>query len=699
MLHSQTPSRVAIDPDDIGGVVTGPAGPEAGVWVIAEMNDLSTRFRKIVVTDQEGRYVLPDLPRASYSIWVRGYGLVDSPKTTARPGSQLALKAIVAPTPQAAAQYFPGNYWVSLIKPPAESEFPLAVGSVPAGARGGRGGRGGGAVVGSQLQWIGQIKMQGLAFGSKATRELNPALAKFNLPNTEAALRYAVTAGQIPEYQIPAFGFPAIADWMDRIKAGAIPPTPPRPAGAERNVVISEWDVANDHPFMHDVAASDKRQPNVNAYGHVYGVDFHNDGLIDLDPLEHKERTIPIPAQVDKTQMRTFRRQTMDAPSLIWGEEVVVRDHSNPNHVTLDAKGRVWLSAAVNVAATPAFCREGSANRYAQAAPLTESNRHLAMFDPKTEKWTLIHTCFRTHHVQFAVDGTNRLFANGLGGSGVAMFGWLDVDQLDKTGDQRAAQGWCQLYFDVDGDGRPDRDRPVPGAPYSIIQNPADRSLWGAVTNSPGHIVRLSLGANPPETCVGEMYEVPYVDKPSTMPGAPSGSTPRGIDVDSEGVVWTALAYSGHLASFDRRKCKVLKGETITTGRQCPEGWTLRPTPGPRMQGVTAEINADFHYYNFVDQKNALGLGPDTPIVNGTHSDSLIAWDRRMDRFVVMRVPYPLGFHQRGMSARIDDPRIGWKGRGIWATNGTLAMWQTEGGKGTRGMIAKFQMRPNPLAK
>jgi hypothetical protein len=195
------------------------------------------------------------------------------------------------------------------------------------------------------------------------------------------------------------------------------------------------------------------------------------------------------------------------------------------------------------------------------------------------------------------------------------------------------------------------------------------------------------------------MYEVPFSAMPSTTPGASSGSTPRGIDVDSDGVVWTALAFSGHLASFDRRKCRVLTGEHATSGRHCPEGWTLRPTPGPRMQGVTAEINADFHYYNFIDQQNVLGLGPDTPIVNGTHSDSLIALDRRTNQFVVMRVPYPLGFHQRGMDARIDDPDAGWKGRGIYASNGALAVWQSEGGKGSRGVIARFQMRPDALAK
>ena len=177
------------------------------------------------------------------------------------------------------------------------------------------------------------------------------------------------------------------------------------------------WDVSNTIPFMHDVVSDRQAAPAANGYGKVYGVEFHNDGLVVLDPLENNERTISIPAQIDKTQMRTFTPLKMDNPSLTFGDEIVIRDHSNPNHLTMDEQGRVWMSAAVNVTATPAFCREGSTNKYAVAHPFPESTRHIAMFDPATEKFTLIHTCFRTHHVQLAVDGSNRLFSNPLGGA------------------------------------------------------------------------------------------------------------------------------------------------------------------------------------------------------------------------------------------------------------------------------------------
>jgi len=75
--------------DDIVGIVAGPKGPEAGVWVIAETNELPTKYTKIVVTDEHGRFAIPDLPWVRYSVWVRGYGLVDSPKVQAAPGSTL----------------------------------------------------------------------------------------------------------------------------------------------------------------------------------------------------------------------------------------------------------------------------------------------------------------------------------------------------------------------------------------------------------------------------------------------------------------------------------------------------------------------------------------------------------------------------------------------------------------------------------
>src|SRR4051812_22674299 len=113
-----------IDKDDIGGVVTGASGPEGGAWVIAETTDLRTKFAKIVVTGDDGRYVIPDLPEATYNVWVRGYGLIDSAKTQAKPGKIVNLTSVTAPSPKAAAEYYPASYWYSLLNIPGKDQFP-----------------------------------------------------------------------------------------------------------------------------------------------------------------------------------------------------------------------------------------------------------------------------------------------------------------------------------------------------------------------------------------------------------------------------------------------------------------------------------------------------------------------------------------------------------------------------------------------
>lgn len=126
MSASPRPAQgsVSVDKDNIGGVVTSSKGPEAGVWVIAETSDLPTKYVKIVVTDDQGRYLVPDLPSANYKVWVRGYGLVDSQPVQTSLGKIVNLKAVVAPDPKAAAQYYPANYWYSLLQLPPKSDFP-----------------------------------------------------------------------------------------------------------------------------------------------------------------------------------------------------------------------------------------------------------------------------------------------------------------------------------------------------------------------------------------------------------------------------------------------------------------------------------------------------------------------------------------------------------------------------------------------
>src|SRR5688500_18723780 len=212
-------SALTIENDDIGGVVTGAKGPEAGVWVIAETTDLPTKFAKIVVTDDRGRYVIPDLPKAKYNIWVRGYGLVDSPKQPGQPGATLNLKATPAPSARAAAEYYPAGYWFSLIKMPAHSEFP---GTGPEG-------NGINPNFKSQAEYVRLIKNNACLgchqMGNKGTRELHPALGTF--ASSELAWQRRLASGQAGgemsgmEQQLGGpRSLKMFADWSDRSSEG-----------------------------------------------------------------------------------------------------------------------------------------------------------------------------------------------------------------------------------------------------------------------------------------------------------------------------------------------------------------------------------------------------------------------------------------------------------------------------------------------
>ena len=154
---------------------------------------------------------------------------------------------------------------------------------------------------------------------------------------------------------------------------------------------------------------------------------------------------------------------------------------------------------------------------------------------------------------------------------------------------------------------------------------------------------------------------------------------------------------SGHLGSFDRRKCEGPLNGPTATGQHCPEGWTFYQEPIPQFQGVTSPGSAEASYYTWVDQFDTLGLGPNTPINTGNGSEGFLAL--KDGQWVTLRVPYPLGFYAKWMDGRIDDPNAGWKGRGLFATFGSRAPSHMETGKGTMPKAFHFQLRPDPLAK
>ncbi len=687
-------SAIAIDADDIGGVVRGPKGPEAGVWVIAETRDLPTRFIKIVVTDDQGRYVVPDLPKATYDLWVRGYGLVDSARVRAQPGKIVNLTAKVAPSARAAAQYYPAIHWYSMIRLPDEKSFgPNNTSGMPPQV-----------TLNDYLRGIKNAGCVGChQLGQLSTRTIPKEFAKGS--SSFAAWIRRVQSGQAGELMVNLIagnlgGVPArfYADWTDRVAKGELPDTKPdRPQGAERNIVVTLWDWSTEKKYLHDLIASDKRYPTVNGYGPLFGSpEYSTDDIPILDPKTNVVTNFTLPVRDANTPLALGpgHAASLDPlqPSAYWGSERLWDTKANNHNSMIDKKGRVWLSATVRGPNNPDFCKAGSDHPSAKVTPLNSAIRHVAVLDPKTMEYKFIDTCFSTHHLQFATDANDTLWTSG----GGPVVGWVNTKMFDETGDSAKSQGWTALVLDTNGNGKrdeftepsqpadPAKDRRIIAGIYAVMPNIVDGSVWGSVFAAKSAIVRIAPGSDPSNTALAEIYNVP----------AP-GFGIRGADIDKKGVVWVSLG-SGHLGSFDRSKCKGPLNGPTATGDHCPEGWAFHQYPGPGFKGI-GENSAEASYYTWVDQHNTFGLGEDVPMSTGNLNDGLIAF--KDGKMVTLRVPYPLGFYAKGFDGRIDDPNGGWKARGLWTTSGDRAPWLQEGGKGSKPKAVHFQLRPDPLAK
>jgi hypothetical protein len=694
--QAQQPATVAVDPDDIGGVVTGPKGPEAGVWVIAETRELGTPFNRIVITDDQGRYLVPDLPAANYDVWVRGYGLADSAKTRSARGRNVHFKVSAAASARAAAEIYPAGHWLSLLDIPAKSEFP---GTGPQG-------NGINPQIQTQAHFLRLVKSGGCFschnLGTKGTREIPAALGAF--PSSAAAWERRILSGQAGQQMVQGIAglgreraIRMFADWTDRIAKGEVPPAPARPQGLERNVVITQWDWADPKAYLHDEVSTDRRNPRVNANGLIYGfTELSTDYLPVLDPVRHTISQVPLTVRDPNTPFASG--QVVGAASPYFGTEAIWTGKSNVHNGMFDAEGRVWLAATVRAAANPDVCKTGSSHPSAKVYPMNgNASRHLAVYDPRTKKYTHISTCFSTHHVMFAEDANNTLWTSG----GGPVIGWLNTKQFDATGDEYASQGWTPLIMDTNGNGRRDAwvepNQPVDptkdkryGSGFYAVSPAPDGSVWGSALGFPGAVLRLTPGSNPSETALIEVFEPPF-----NHPTAPA-YTPRGMDIDRNGVAWVALS-SGHLASFDRRKCKGPLNGPTATGQHCPEGWTLYTEPLPQFKNVADPGSVGASYYTWVDQFDTFGLGPNTPINTGNSADGLLAL--KDGKMLTLRVPYPTGYYTKWLDGRIDNAGTGWKGRGLYSSTSTRAPFHQETGKGTTSKVVRFQLRPDPLAK
>ena len=491
---------------DLGGVVTSVKGPEAGVWVIAETTDLPTRFAKIVATDDRGRYVVPELPKATYSVWVRGYGLVDSPKVKTAPGRILNLKAVVAPSPAAAAEYYPPIYWYSMLKIPDKDLFPGT----------GPNGNGMPESLKSQGEWLNIVKTNGCmschALGTKATRTIPKELGDFKT-SADAWMR-RITSGQAMTQMTTAIArldspraLGLFGDWTDRIAAGELPASqPPRPQGVERNIVITLWDWSRPTAYMHDEISTDRRNPRLNSHGKLYGAPEESTDFIPiLDPVRHTASEVKHPVRDPNTP--SSKAAPMN-PSPYWGEQPIWDSQTSMHNPMMDEKGRIWFTARVRPPANPDFCKKGSSHPSAKVFPLESANRHLSMYEPATGKFRLISTCFPTHHLTFAEDAGHTLWVSS-GVSGPGAIGWLNRKMFEETGDEEKSQGWSPFVLDTNGNGKrdeyvepnqpvdPAKDKRVMVNLYSVAVSPVDGSVWGTSLGFPGHVVRVTPGSNP----------------------------------------------------------------------------------------------------------------------------------------------------------------------------------------------------------
>ena len=652
---------VPVDARGISGVVLNGDRPEAGVWVVAETDSLPTHFQRIVVTDDHGRYLVPDLPKGNYEVWARGYGLRDSSRVPAAPGERLALAIEDARTPQEAAKIYPANYWLSLYEAPPDDVLPL-VGNVPNLDSSVDEGQGqseeldeesslaAGAYPAAE-HWLGQMKLNCML-----CHQMGQQISRIWLePEHWDAVWDRAGMGRTADSLGRDLLKDSLADWAGRIAAGEVPPAPPRPIGVERNVVITQWAWGQELSYIHDNVSTDKRDPTLYPDGKVWGIDIGQSYLWALDPITHTVTSHEVPMR--------------DGPGRDPSRLGRIQGNTSSHNPMLDDQGNVWLTTRVRGRETPpAWAHEvvvdtnGGSPRQLSDRDM-ESGRQLGYFDTESEEFVLVDTVYGTHHLQF--DSQGRLWTSG----DRSRLGMFDPSKLDPERPAETEAMAQTAYTKID----PATGRSVMGGGYGIIVNPADETIWRA--GYPG-----IFGQPPLPNLVGNRIDMfdPKTQNYKQYVLPPPAYGPRGIDATTDGLLWFGTG-SGHLGRFDPKT----------------EEFTYWETPGPKIRGTDAATgSADFHYYIWVDQFDAFGLGENMVILTGTNSDSLLLFDPKTEEFTKLRIPYPLGTFTRGLDGRIDDPDGGWKGRGLWVSNNTDGLLHTES---RMGYISQIQLRPAPL--
>ena len=401
-------------------------------------------------------------------------------------------------------------YWFSMLKVPAASEFPLGP-------------------VQSQPQWLNTIKQGACqschALGTPGMRKVPELFMKMGNGSSHEAWRHRLRSGSAQNLMARDIsrldGERAIAnfaDWTNRIEKGELPfDRPRRPEGLERNLVITMWDYLRPEFYLHDVVSTDRRNPRVNPNGAVYGSPEDSTDIVPVvDPRTHRAIELPHPVRDPATPSV---RGNPYGVSAYFGDKPYWEGRTLNHNPMMDERGRTWFTSRISPDPNPDWCKAGSDHPSAKAFPLNGgANRHLSYFDPFTNSWTLIRTCFPTHHLNFTQD--NVLWTSpGVVGPGV--IGWFDAKVFEATKDERRSQGWTPFILDTNGDGKrgeyvahdqpldPKKDKQVMVNHYSVAVTPSDGSIWATVLGYPGAVIRVVPGADPTNTALTELYEPP----------------------------------------------------------------------------------------------------------------------------------------------------------------------------------------------
>ena len=493
--------------------------------------------------------------------------------------------------------------------------------------------------------------------------------------------------------------FKYYGDWTDRIAKGELPQAKPtRPQGVERNIVVTSWEWGDPKKYLHDLIASDRRNPTVNAYGPLFGSpEYSTDNYADPRSQDAQGDVLQ-DAGARSRHAGSARARTRRQPSSRCSPRPIgaTRRSGTPGPTTttrmFDKKGRVWLAANVRGMDNPDFCKKGSDHPSAKVFPLERSSRQVTMLDPKTMKYTFVDTCFGTHHPQFGYDANDTLWLSGTG----QVAGWINTKMFDETGDAAKAQGWSPFVLDTNGNGKRDDyvepDQPVDPAkdkriapalgPYAVMPSPVDGSIWytvGVFAGTPGF-----LRFDPATQTDGSLQRAAAGLR---HPRRRHRQERRAVGVGCRAAISPAsTAASARVRSTGRRRPAII---VRRAGRS-----TSIPARASQGSGRTAPSRATTPGSTSTTRSGSARTSRCRPPTSMT---GLVAL--KDGKMILLRVPYPMGFYAKGFDGRIDDPNAGWKGRGLWTTSGDRTPWLMEGGKGSMPRAVHFQLRPDPLAR